>query len=112
MSFDLPAMNKVKEDKAALAADLKRIVSDSDELLREIAGSTAAEFANTRGKVKAQLGAARARIDEARMHAAEKVYHAADETQLYIRENPWKVIGLAALIGVVAALLLHRDEER
>jgi ElaB/YqjD/DUF883 family membrane-anchored ribosome-binding protein len=98
----------IQRNKETLVADLKRIVGDADDLLKEIASSTAEELATTRSKIEARLSEAGSRIDAARIAVARKACHAADVTNEYIGENPWKVIGVASLVGLVAAFLLYR----
>jgi ElaB/YqjD/DUF883 family membrane-anchored ribosome-binding protein len=34
---------------------------------------------------------------------------AADATHDYVRENPWKVLGVAVLAGLLVGVLLRRD---
>lgn len=110
---DLGAVNgDIQHSKEALVADLKRIVGDADDLIRQMADSTTDELISTRRKIEAKLHEARVRIDEARTVAARKVCHAADATNQYISENPWKVVGVASLVGLVAALLLYRRSAR
>ncbi len=112
MSSEMPTMNKLVDDKDTLVADLKRIVSDSDSLMQELADSTSEEFVSARRKIDAKLRDARARLHQARSVAADRICSAADATQLYVNENPWKVVGIASLVGLVAALLFYRNDDR
>ena len=50
-----------------LVKDLKSVVVDADDLLKELAGSTAEGFAAARTKVEGRLSDARARLAEARI---------------------------------------------
>lgn len=113
MSTDLGASNgDIQQSKEILVADLKRIVGDADDLLKQIAHSTSDELATTRRKIEAKLSEARARIEVARTVTARTICSAADATNQYINENPWKVVGVASLVGLVAALLLYRRSLR
>lgn len=97
----------VERKKERLVKDIKGIVSDADDLLKAVSSSTAEEFATTRTKIEARLGDAVSRLDDARIAATEKARDAADATQEYVRENPWKILGVVAA-GLVIGLLLSR----
>jgi ElaB/YqjD/DUF883 family membrane-anchored ribosome-binding protein len=94
--------------KEILVNDLKRVVSDADDLLQEVAHSTAEEFAVARAKVEAKLGEAKVRLDDARIAVTQKARVAADATQEYVKENPWTVVGVAAAAALIAAFFLRR----
>lgn len=98
----------VEARKQTLVKDLKGVVGDAEDLLKEVANSTAEEFAAARMKVEARLGEARAGLDDARIAVTQKARFAADATNQYVRQNPWKVIGIAAAAGLIAALLYSR----
>ncbi|WP_301101651.1 DUF883 domain-containing protein [Propionivibrio sp.] len=91
-----------------LVADLKTIVGDADTLLKEMASYTAEEFAVARKHIEGKLAEARTRIDDARIVLTRKACDAANATNEYISENPWKVVGIASLAGLAAALLIFR----
>jgi ElaB/YqjD/DUF883 family membrane-anchored ribosome-binding protein len=113
MSKELSANDgDIQHNKEILVADLKRIVGDADELLKQMASSTSDELVTVRRKIEAKLSEARSRIDEARIAATRTVCSAADATNQYISENPWKVVGVASLVGLIAALLLYRRSGR
>lgn len=104
--FETRGAVEVKKDK--LVKDLKGVVVDTDELLRQVVNSTAEEFIATRARIEMQLRDARSRIDAARIAVARKACDAADSTQEYVRENPWKAFGIPAVAGLIVFLLLSR----
>lgn len=75
--------------------------------LKEVANSTAEEFAAALTEIEGRLGEARSRLDDARIAVTEKAQGAADATQEYVRENPWKVLGVVAA-GLILGILLSR----
>lgn len=94
--------------KQILLKDLKDVVSDADDLLKEMGNSTAEEFSVARTKIEARLSEARSKLHDARILAAKKACLAAEATEEYVRDNPAKVIGIALAAGLLAALLLSR----
>lgn len=98
----------VESRKNQLVKDLKDVVVDADELLREVAGSTAEEFAAARAKIQDRLRVARSRLDHARVAVTRQVGEAADAAQEYARENPWKAFGIPAVAALIVFLLVSR----
>jgi ElaB/YqjD/DUF883 family membrane-anchored ribosome-binding protein len=98
----------VERKKDRLVLDLKGVVADADDLLQEVAGATAEEFAATRARIEGRLREARSRLDQARIAVAGKVCDAAEATQEYARENPWKAFGIPAVAGLLVFLLVSR----
>lgn len=94
--------------KEILIRDIKGVVADADDLLKEVASSTADEFAAARMKVEERLGEARSRLDDARIAATEKARCTARATQKYVRENPIKSVGIAAAAIIIGFLLSRR----
>lgn len=98
----------IQRSKEALVTDLKAIVSDADKLLTDMASATSEELAVARNTIETRLAEARTRFDDARLLVSRKACRAAEATGEYVSENPWKVIGMASLAGLVAALLIFR----
>ena len=94
--------------KETLVSDLKRVVGDADDLMKQVVSSSADEFAARRAGIEAKLAGARARINDLRTSVASSACNAADAANSYIRENPWKAISCGALAGVIVALLISR----
>jgi len=98
----------VQRSKDILINDLKAIVGDADRLIRDMATYSGEELSGARKTVEAKLVEARTRLDEARHDISRRACGAADATSEYIIENPWKVVGVASLAGLIAALLVFR----
>jgi ElaB/YqjD/DUF883 family membrane-anchored ribosome-binding protein len=88
--------------------DLRSVAGDTDDSVKDSAGSNAEALVATRTKVEERLGEARARLAQARVAVAEKAKGIAAAGTDYAKENPWKVLGGAAAAGVIVGLLLRR----
>ena len=100
----------VQGSKEMLRRDLRRIVEDADDLMKEMTNATVEDFAVLRERVQKKLGEARVKLNEAQTTVTRNVYAATDSTQRYIKENPWKLVGIATAAGLITALLLsHRQ---
>jgi ElaB/YqjD/DUF883 family membrane-anchored ribosome-binding protein len=100
--------SNVQRSKEVLVTDLKTIVGDADALLKDMASATSEELAVARKSIEARLADVRTRIDDARIVITRRASRAADATSEYVSENPWTVVGVASLVGIVAALLVFR----
>ena len=98
----------VQRSKDILINDLKAIVGDADRLIRDMASYSGDELSGARKTVEAKLAETRTRLDVARRDITRKACGVADATGEYIIENPWKVVGVASLVGLVAALMIFR----
>ena len=76
--------------KETLATDFKRIIGKADHLLKDASHSVTDELAATRHAI------------------SEKACSAANATHEYVRGNPWKIVGIAAAVGVFIGALISR----
>ena len=95
-------------NKDKLMADLKTVVADAETLIKEAAGSSVERFATLRTRFETKLGETRAKIDRARVAAGKNTKQAAVATNAYVKENPWKSVGVFAAAGLVLGILLRR----
>jgi ElaB/YqjD/DUF883 family membrane-anchored ribosome-binding protein len=109
MSTELSARHgNLEIRKQTLVKDLKDVVVDSESLLRELASTGGDEIAAALNRVEAKLGEGKSRIDEARLAIAQQAGAALDVTEAYVKENPWKVLAVAAAAGLLTAVLVSR----
>jgi len=99
----------LKKDK--LVADLKVVAADTNDLLNELGNCTAEEFVAARARIEHRLGDAISALRAARVDAARKVCSAANASCDYARDNPWKIVGIAAA-GLMTTYLLSRCSSR
>ena len=91
-----------------LVADLKLLVSDTDELLRATAAQAGEKAAIARARVQASLAAAKERLADAEDTALGKAREAVRSTDAYVHDNPWAAIGAAAAAALVIGVLIGR----
>ena len=91
--------------KGELMEDLRAVVAGAEELLKATTDQTGERIAAARGKAEQSLKAAKVRLDEqdAAVRAKTKV-----ATEDYVRDNPWKAMGIAAAAGFVLCILATR----
>jgi ElaB/YqjD/DUF883 family membrane-anchored ribosome-binding protein len=93
---------------ADLMDDLRKVVHDTEALLRATEGQIGDKADEARRRVQAALESARARLKAIQGSAAEMGEEAVHATETYVRDNPWQAIGIAAAVGLLLGLLLSR----
>lgn len=84
-----------------LAADVRILASDVEELLKATATQAGERIAEVRARTQAA-------IVNARTVAIEQSRQTARATDQYVRQNPWTAIGISAGVGLLVGLLIGR----
>ena len=88
--------------------DLRAVLADTELLLKSAVGQSAEKIAALQPRIEENLRNARAKLEEYEQIASAKARAAAEATDAYAHENPWKVAGFTALLGVAVGLLISR----
>ena len=91
-----------------LVADLKTVMQDAEALLRATSSQTGERIHEIRAQDEQSLRQARVRVGELEQEARRRAQEMADQTEVYMRENPWQSVGIAAGVGLLIGLLLSR----
>lgn len=91
--------------KDQLVADLKKVMSDVDELMRSVGSQAGGELHDQLG---ARLKDVRRQVQQLEHDLVEQARAAARATDGYMREHPWTSVGVAACVGMVIGALLAR----
>jgi ElaB/YqjD/DUF883 family membrane-anchored ribosome-binding protein len=98
--------NAVSKDK--LVQDLKIVISDAEDLLRATASTAGERVVAAREKVQDSLERAKLKLAEVEDILIDRSKEAARATDEYVRDNPWRAVGIAAGIGVIIGMLISR----
>ena len=96
----------VQKDK--LMADLQLVLADAEALLAATADDANSAVAELRGRVQTTLSNAKTSLIEAQGTVIDKAKAAAKVTDVYVHENPWKSVSIAAGAGLLIGLLVGR----
>lgn len=102
-------MDPVTTEK--LKADLKVLAVDIEQLLKATASQTGAQVAQLRAKAQESLNMALARVAALQDVAVVKSRAAGRAADDYVRANPWQVVAVSAVVGVMLGLLLARGSD-
>ncbi|MCL2021312.1 MAG: DUF883 family protein [Betaproteobacteria bacterium] len=95
-------------NKDKLVADLKAVVSDAEEILKSTADVAGEKMSQLRTRIEAHLKDAKAKLAEVEVVLLDKTKACARATDDFVHEQPWKAVGIAALVGVACGVLISR----
>lgn len=95
-------------NKDKFVSDLKAVVADTEEILKSTADIAGEKVAVLRTRIEARLKDAKARLEDAEAILLDKTKAAARATDDFVHEEPWKAVGVAAIVGVALGVLIGR----
>jgi len=95
----------IQVSKDRLILDLKNVVSDSEQLLKEVTGQLTDKGKQARARLSASLESAKATYADLQ----EKAAAGFETTDKLVRENPYRSAGVAFGLGVLIGVLVTRD---
>ena len=103
MADEMSVANKEK-----LVSDLKVVISDTEELLRATAGAAGEKVGDLRERLAIRLRDANERVIDLEVALVEKSKAAARATDDFVHDEPWKAVGIAAVVGLALGVLIGR----
>ena len=94
--------------KNKLMSDLRVVIADAEEVLRMTADEASAGAAGVRSRVQARMNQAKTDLLDLQDTLVARAKVASHATDVFVHEKPWRSIGLAAGVGLVAGLLASR----
>jgi ElaB/YqjD/DUF883 family membrane-anchored ribosome-binding protein len=94
--------------ESASGGEWRRLVADVEDLVKKVANVDDAEIAEIRGKVVDTLAKAKSAAGEGAAAVRARAGEASEATDVYVHENPWAAIGVAAAIGIVIGFVAGR----
>ena len=85
-----------------LADELRTLVEDAEALLRSGLASGGAEL---QGRAEDTLADLKARLG----NLEQQLNQRARDVDSYVRDNPWQVVGIAAVVGIVLGVMMTRS---
>ncbi|WP_150577185.1 DUF883 family protein [Pandoraea aquatica] len=101
-------MSQVHINKEKFMTDIKSVLADAEDLLKQAANTTGERASELSDKALALLKQAKEKASDVQVVVVEKSKQAARATDDYVHDHPWQAVGIAAGIGVVIGLLLNR----
>lgn len=95
--------------KEQLIEDFKVVIADAEALLKATANQGDARLDEVRAKAEQSLQQMKTGIGEAQLALFDQTTEVARAADLFVHENPWKAIGIAAGFGLFVGLLNGRS---
>lgn len=94
--------------RESLLDDFSAMLTEAEDLLKRASNETGERAKDLRAQVEAKLLSAKLRLQELEGEAIDRAKDAARYTDDYVHDNPWRAIGVAAVVGFLAGLLINR----
>jgi len=88
--------------------DFQHFLSDIEDLIKETTTSTGEDLSRAKDKLNKRLAEAKESAQEVGADIVQRGRQAATATNEYVHEQPWKVIGASAAIGLLVGFALTR----
>ncbi|MGH7680464.1 MAG: DUF883 family protein [Candidatus Eiseniibacteriota bacterium] len=104
-------MTKAKASTAdareQLVEDMKAVIADAEELLKATAGAAGERVSAARARAEETIRNAKDKLSGIgdAIEGAKDAAKAADD---YVRDHPWGAVGVAAVVGLVAGVMISR----
>ncbi|HVE48333.1 MAG TPA: DUF883 domain-containing protein [Casimicrobiaceae bacterium] len=95
-------------DSERFLADLKTFVADAESLLGQARTLSGEAAAAAREEFERRVVQAKRTYMSARTMAVDQAQGYMDRTETYVKAEPWKAVGIAALAGAVLGVLMSR----
>jgi ElaB/YqjD/DUF883 family membrane-anchored ribosome-binding protein len=100
-----PGAHKVGEFASSQVNGFLDSVEDLTKALKDV---ETPEIARVRAKVKIALVAAKSAVADTASQLRAQAVEAGKRTDGFVRDNPWQVIGIAAVVGLAVGFLASR----
>jgi ElaB/YqjD/DUF883 family membrane-anchored ribosome-binding protein len=85
---------------------LGAVVADVDEIIKAAGGNASDAMVAARERIAGSLRSAQGNLEDSRRHLMQQAKRAARSADGYVQDNVWKVMGIAAAVGILAGALL------
>jgi ElaB/YqjD/DUF883 family membrane-anchored ribosome-binding protein len=89
-------------------AQVDGFLDSVDDLTKALKDIDTPDVARVRAKVKMALSAAKSAVADTAAQLGTQAKQAGKFTDGFVRDNPWQVIGIAAVIGLAVGVLASR----
>jgi ElaB/YqjD/DUF883 family membrane-anchored ribosome-binding protein len=101
-------MNSASSDitKERLFNEFNTVIAETEQLLKSVASMGGDKAGALKSNVQDGLAAAGERLARIRAESMSQATAAAAATDEYVKQNPWRAVGVAASVAALAGLVL------
>ncbi len=90
---------------------VKTFLDNVEDLTKALKDVDTPDVARVRAKVKMALAAAKSAVADTAGQLSGQAKRVGKQTDSFVRDNPWQVIGIAALVGLAVGILASRGSD-
>lgn len=102
------AVASAQHVSTTLSHEFKNFVADVEDFLKASALLSSAELTKAKAQIAARVDTAKAQIDAVTQTITDRAQRAASVTNTYVKEEPWKAVGIGAAAGLLVGVLIAR----
>ncbi|HTB88078.1 MAG TPA: hypothetical protein VK743_09005 [Steroidobacteraceae bacterium] len=87
---------------------VKSFLDNVEDLTKALKDVDSPDIAKLRAKVKIALTAAKSAVADTASQLRDQAQQVGRQTDTFVRDNPWQVIGIAALVGLAVGIFASR----
>jgi ElaB/YqjD/DUF883 family membrane-anchored ribosome-binding protein len=87
---------------------VKNFLDNVEDLTKALKDVDTPDIAKVRAKVKIALAAAKSAVSDTASQLRDQAQQVGKRTDTFVRDNPWQVIGIAALVGLAVGIFASR----
>lgn len=90
---------------------VKTFLDNVEDLTKALKNVDTPDVARVRAKVRIALAAAKSAVADTATQLRGQAQQVGKRTDSFVRDNPWQVIGVAAVIGLAVGILASRRSD-
>jgi ElaB/YqjD/DUF883 family membrane-anchored ribosome-binding protein len=103
--------SQVRSAKEYANGQINSFIENVEDLTNALKNVDTPEIARVKAKVKIALAAAKSALADGAAQVRSQAREVSRTTDTYVRDNPWQVVGMAALIGLAVGILASRRSD-
>lgn len=100
--------NQFEPQQTSLDDDLKMLSETLEEVLKSSGDKADQTYIEIKSRAEQALNEVKSRLNGTANSYCAKAREVAEQTDTYVRDNPWHGVGAGAALGLVVGFLLRR----
>lgn len=106
MTIETPSVTGTGEiTSSKIIKDIKTVAEDADGLLKNSVSAVTGQISDLRAKAGTKMEEVQSQFEGTCASVAGQAKDMVGNAQRYVKQNPWRVLGMAAAAGVLLGLM-------
>lgn len=93
---------------SSASGEFQNLVSDVEDIVKDTAALTGEDIARAKEKLGERISAAKKTLEEMGGTVVDQARKTAKATDTYVHDEPWKAVGIGAMVGLLLGFALSR----